>query len=428
MVDGTWVKLLAFQNLDKATEMQRVPGPVLRVMEGTQVTINIWNARPEPHRVEITGVPAATIEIGPNSNASVCFTAPTAGTYMYHDAYGGSSFYRILGLHGAFIVHPYFELDASQSIVRDDGATATSTYALDPGYVLPGGLTQLTGGSRTPYNRANHTKQLRCVFDYIGVGTEQTGTRFPGSKWQPCSLDQEYSKFEKIWLCTQIDPRENNRIRATSLASAIPTEQALINRWLPRYFTINGRSGFDISHLPNADDVVPFNNIGEPTLLRVMNAGLSHHSMHIHGNHPFELSHANLSPKNASPICGPSGALPLPVPGQIDRTASDYDPCLPEGAIVVHKCIYERDIWPNWPMDRRDLVLPYEMPPDIPDQRKYQPGGTPGEPFPLRYVMHDHTEMATTAGGGNYPQGLVTHWDIRGPRRTGEGVAPVQGA
>jgi hypothetical protein len=29
-------------------------------------------------------------------------------------------------------------------------------------------------------------------------------------------------------------------------------------------------------------------------------------------------------------------------------------------------------------------------------------------------VMHCHCEMSQTAAGGNYPQGLVTHWQIEG--------------
>ena len=32
----------------------------------------------------------------------------------------------------------------------------------------------------------------------------------------------------------------------------------------------------------------------------------------------------------------------------------------------------------------------------------------------MPYVMHCHCEMADTAGGGNSPQGMVTHWEIIG--------------
>jgi hypothetical protein len=33
----------------------------------------------------------------------------------------------------------------------------------------------------------------------------------------------------------------------------------------------------------------------------------------------------------------------------------------------------------------------------------------------MRFVMHCHTEMSNTAGGGNYPQGIVTHWEMTAP-------------
>jgi hypothetical protein len=77
-------------------------------------------------------------------------------------------------------------------------------------------------------------------------------------------------------------------------------------------------------------------------------------------------------------------------------------------------------------MDRRDVLLPFEIPPDIPYRTPVgsaQPGetqfermvkGQTQEPFPLRYVMHDHNEISQTAAGGNYPQGLVTHFEIMG--------------
>ena len=32
-----------------------------------------------------------------------------------------------------------------------------------------------------------------------------------------------------------------------------------------------------------------------------------------------------------------------------------------------------------------------------------------------RYVMHCHFELSQTAGGGNYPQGAVTHWEMTAP-------------
>ena len=33
---------------------------------------------------------------------------------------------------------------------------------------------------------------------------------------------------------------------------------------------------------------------------------------------------------------------------------------------------------------------------------------------PLMYPMHGHTEIDQTSAGGNYPQGMITHWVILG--------------
>ena len=33
---------------------------------------------------------------------------------------------------------------------------------------------------------------------------------------------------------------------------------------------------------------------------------------------------------------------------------------------------------------------------------------------PLEYPMHGHTEIDQTAAGGNYPQGMITHFIITG--------------
>jgi hypothetical protein len=33
---------------------------------------------------------------------------------------------------------------------------------------------------------------------------------------------------------------------------------------------------------------------------------------------------------------------------------------------------------------------------------------------PLTYPMHGHDELSQTAAGGNYPQGMVTTWEITG--------------
>jgi hypothetical protein len=164
----------------------------------------------------------------------------------------------------------------------------------------------------------------------------------------------------------------------------------------PRYFTINGRSGYDLTE---GYDVVVANYIGEPTLLRTMCAGVTHHSTHIHGNAILELAHYMLRSDGFVPPMGST---------RTGLASTDL------GKPILHTSIWERDAWPTWPMQIRDVLLPLEVPPEIPDWELYASGNA-DEKFPLRYVMHDHCEMGTTAAGGNYPQGAVTHWEILGP-------------
>ena len=122
---------------------------------------------------------------------------------------------------------------------------------------------------------------------------------------------------------------------------------------------------------------MPSGEEGEPCLLRCLNAGLATHACHIHGNHCLELSHSDYQYNN-----------------QISTN------------------IYEHDTWELRPEQRVELILPFRKPPDIPDEC-WPPTE---EPFPLRYVMHCHFEISQSAGGGNYPQGAVTHWQMTGPR------------
>jgi hypothetical protein len=343
----------------------RVPGPVLRVREGTSVQITISNNRRETHGFEITGIPGSKTEIAPGCLCIVNFTAPTAGTYLYHDGFGGTPLFRILGLHGVLVVEPI------------NGTTAA--------------------GSRTPYSLDKLTAEQRAaitsVFDALG-NTE----RFQGGaagNWVPAPSNVEFSNQEKIWLLSQVDPRFNALlVPGQPIRSNPALTSDVVGNFVPRYFTINNRSGFDLSE---NEDVVPKNFIGEPTLLRVVNAGLAHHANHIHGNSVFDLARAELDP--ASPSFG---------------------------RVVVSSNILERDTWAMFPLERRDELLPYEIPPDIPfqipvsnpnpaaSQFTRMVNGQAQEPFPLRYVMHCHTEMSQTAAGGNYPQGLVTHWEILG--------------
>jgi FtsP/CotA-like multicopper oxidase with cupredoxin domain len=369
LIDGRDANMLGFGLAGgTGTSSSRMPGPVLRVREGTSVRITIRNDRQEWHGFEITGIPGTKTEIAPGCSCSVTFTAPAAGTYIYHDGYGNSPLYRILGLHGVLVVEPM------------NGLTAA--------------------GSRTPYSidklTALQRQSISALFDALGMTDRFLGDA--AGKWVPAPSNQEYSNQEKIWVLSQIDPKFNALINPGKPILSNPALTSnVVGNFVPRYFTINGRSGYD---LEDASDVVVKNYIGEPTLLRVVNAGLAHHANHIHGNHILELARVE----------GP-----------------DLYPDSPTyGRVTVRDNILESDVWRMWPLQRCDVLLPFEIPPDIPwnipvsnpnqemNQFKRMVKGQTQEPFPLRYVMHCHCEMSQTAAGGNYPQGMVTHFEILG--------------
>jgi FtsP/CotA-like multicopper oxidase with cupredoxin domain len=318
MIDGEVVFQVLFFG-------QQGPRPTLRAVEGDQVSITVRNNDTRTHGFAIPGVAAATISaIGPGATRIVSFTAPRAGTYLYID-HTRAPVNRLLGLFGALVVAPR--------------APTTNTGAL------------------TPFSRAYHTSAITALFDALGPSAE-----FPGLPWR--------AHRERMWLFSQIDPVLNRRVDA-----GYPVDATTVMRtFAPRYFTLNGKSGFDAAHDP---DTLAKGYIGEPLILRVANAGLATHSPHIHGNHVFELSGVNA-----------------------------------QGVQVLRDNIVERDTWIMAPMDRKDMLLPFTRPNDIPDAA-YPPVQ---ERFPLKYPMHCHTEMSQTAGGGNYPQGLIADWEILGPR------------
>lgn len=322
LIDGRVVFMWLFY-----ADQQTAPRPVLRAREGELLTIRVRNNAPEPHAFAIPGVSGSEIPaIPPGGTGAATFVTPAGGTYLYVDPLHAPA-HRLAGLHGVFVSEP------AQS------ATAR--------------------GALTPFSTPRLTPAVESVFDACGP----PASRFPGDPWRPGR--------EKIWLFTQIDPA------LCALAEQRqPLDGARVRQtFAPRYFTINGLSGFDAS-----EDAAtkPKGYVGEPLLLRTVNAGMATHAPHIHGNHVLELAGVDAA-----------------------------------GRQVVLDNVIERDTWTLRALDRKDLLLPFEPPQDIP-AAAWPPRE---EPFPLRYAMHCHIEMSQTAGGGNYPQGITTHWELLGPVR-----------
>ena len=298
------------------------PGPVIYAVTGDEITINLTNSLGEAHAFQIVSTDVKVGSIPPGGKASISFMAPAAGTYLYLDPMN-APVNRVLGLHGLLVVLPRI--------------------------------------GNTPYSTP--TAPVQELFNDLG-----TSDFFPGEAWVP--------EHSRIWLFGSIDPRFNEQAQR---GVAIDPMQFTAT-FLPRYFTINGKSGAFASH---AEDVIPKGRIGQPHLIRMVNAGMAAHSPHLHANHFYVLS--------------------------LNNKVSDN--------------VFDVDTFTTSPLDRVDMLIPFIRPPDIPgDERIPLRHLIPNElatvlitpQSPLGWPMHCHMEMSQTAAGGNYPQGLVTHFEITG--------------
>ena len=326
LIDGSTVFMYAFCETGKAPT---IPGPIIRVREGRTVTVKITNLSTRPHGFQVPGQANSSLSSVPPSGgeATVTFTAGKPGTYFYLDP-DMSPLNRLLGLHGAFVVEP------------ENGRTSNN--------------------NRMPYSPADVPpgSPIDKLFGALG-----TTARFPGDDWD--------DSRDMVWIFNQIDPRWCQRAADGQVDASM-----LSSIWAdfkPRYFTINGLCGIDAAHDKNT---CPRGTIGEPLIIRCMNAGLACHSPHIHGNHVFMLTDTQRS----------------------------------TGAVTFNRNVIERDVWTMESGCIQDCLLPFTAPPDVP------PNAWPPrqEKFPLSYPMHCHNEISQTSAGGSYPMGLMTDWEIDG--------------
>jgi FtsP/CotA-like multicopper oxidase with cupredoxin domain len=302
------------------------PGPVIIATTGDELTINVTNNLDEPHAFQIVGTDIGTGPIPPGEFRTVSFTAPPGGTYLYVDPLN-APINRVLGLHGPFIVMPK--------------------------------------AGNTPFSFP--TDSVQRLFNDLG-----TTDLFPGEPWLP----DPAANRSRIWLFSSIDPRINERVQRGEGIDPVRFTET----YLPRYFTINGKSGAFASH---DDNICPKGRIGQPHVIRLLNAGMAAHSPHLHANHMYILSLNN----------------------------------------EVQENVPRLDTFTMNPLDRKNCLLPLMRPPDIAgDERIPLRDLIPNElrlvlttPLsPLSWPMHCHMEMSQTAAGGNYPQGLVLHIEITG--------------
>ncbi|MGY2746919.1 multicopper oxidase domain-containing protein [Arthrobacter sp. UYCu723] len=222
----------------------------------------------------------------------------------------------------------------------------------------------------------------------------------PASPWRPMPSGPEFER-QWLWLLHNVDPVW------AAIASRNGTVDPDKTPVYPRYFTLNGRSGFQslaastdvaLNRLREEDtlmsgsarqvDVRDFSRgatvgtVGTGQLMRFLNAGIVHHQLHFHGNHLW--------------TAGRNGEMFPRSGGRVDA----------DGHVVLQ---HWEDVVEMHPLDRKDSLLPLYRPPEAIDEVWNARNEDWG------YPMHCHAEPSQVARGGMYPGGLVGHWSVAAP-------------
>jgi FtsP/CotA-like multicopper oxidase with cupredoxin domain len=123
MVDGTELTVWQFRDLHGFGPGQLGAGIVIR--EGEPVDITLSNDLDRDVDLRIPGVLSDGPSIAPGSSHSYTFTAPPAGTYLFHDGINGD-LGRAMGLAGPMIVIPA----EGENYLYTDGPTFDRQYTL----------------------------------------------------------------------------------------------------------------------------------------------------------------------------------------------------------------------------------------------------------------------------------------------------------
>jgi hypothetical protein len=340
------------------------PGPIIVALEDEQIDLTVTNELDEPHAFFIKGA-IDTGPIPPGESFSFTFKAPKAGTYLYYD-HLNAPVNRLMGLHGAFIVMP---------------------------------KSKRRGNKFTPYSQS--TSAVQSLFNDLG------NTHFPGLSWEEGDPRTKTSSFRQyVWLIHEASPilfdypaeKFNESFLNDRYANTYETNR--FNK-KPHFFTINGQSGYFSHHSPY---ISPWRRVGEPVVIRVLNAGLYTHSLHLHANHFYITAVDNKVSSNvlwvdtfeADPLQTVDWLVPCVRPPDVPNKRGIGLADKPLVGLKGHP------VWP--PVEEMKLFFPKKGSPLAVQQS------------PLCYPMHDHIEISQTSQGGNYNMGIMAGIVFTGDR------------
>jgi FtsP/CotA-like multicopper oxidase with cupredoxin domain len=370
------------------------PGPTIFTTAGTRVRIQVTNQLDEPHAFFIQGL-ANSGPIPPGGTRLVSFTPRTPGTFLYFDNLN-APVNRVMGLHGALVVMP---------------------------------RRARFGNRFTPY--ASPTTNVQRLFNDLG-----NSSHFPGLAWEEGDPATNTPPFRQhVWLLHAASPRlfeEVGRFPSGQDFPAVDFVQRFLNdpyantfnrrvfNRKPHFFTINGQSGHFAHH---NFTITPEHRVGEPVVIRILNAGLTTHSLHLHANHFYVIGVNGIPRANLlwldtftmNPLDVVEWLIPFTRPPDVPNERgiglpdtpliSLANPDIPGSA--------PHPVWP--PTEELDMFFP---------EVGTRAGNTDISVrlSPLCYPMHDHTEDSQVAQGGNYTLGMMSGMMISGDRNTPGGV------
>jgi FtsP/CotA-like multicopper oxidase with cupredoxin domain len=200
---------------------------------GSTVRLRVHNRLKRAHQLRIDGI-ADTGPIAPGGTATLAFTAPAAGTYIYHDP-GGKSVERILGLHGVLVVvDPAQRWELAAGRAEFERQWVWLCQDVDPVWGARARAGEVIDPVATPPVPRYFMLNDRSGFRSLGVSDDAVDSRTVLEESLPSGSTRDFD------------------VRALNLGQAAST-------------------------------------VGTGQLIRLVNVGAVVHQMHFHGNHVWTL-------------------------------------------------------------------------------------------------------------------------------------------
>ena len=252
VVDVTKIELLPLEEHHFYTYNGTLPGPEIRVKEGDWVKVNLSNKTHDFHTIhwhgiqvpcEMDGVPLGTqYPVGYNQKFTYLWKAQPAGTHFYH-CHNMTNMHIQAGLYGALIIEPK-EPDIVQK-----------TFAYDREYTLV--LSEVD--TNFLREQMNQMLEMGQMMDYMN-GSPKLMAKMSGKMMGWFASKEEFVKAVKDgWV-----PPYHRSMTGPTM------------RIEPNFFMINGRPYPMTEHMHIKR--------GENIRVRLINAGMMPHFMHLHGH------------------------------------------------------------------------------------------------------------------------------------------------